>query len=156
FGLDGIWRGDVPPAPGMPVTVEFAAGGVIAGITPIAESQIAKEQAEVVMKAAKERGGALASAAVARFGLPLLIATGLLIFGWFILSAVSVQTMFGKLTFTFWQILGLLNAESPLETLMSGHRGPSAGFYGFLAIVAMAGPFLRFFWQDKRASIGGF
>ena len=35
------------------------------------------------MKAARQKGVVLASAAIAKFGLPLLIATGLMIIGWF-------------------------------------------------------------------------
>ncbi|PYV77433.1 MAG: hypothetical protein DMG97_01785 [Acidobacteria bacterium] len=38
---------------------------------------------------------------------------------------------------------------------MSGRGGPSAGFYGFLAIVSLAGPFLRYFWKDTRAGLAG-
>src|SRR5262249_15478863 len=40
-------------------------------------------------------------------------------------------------------------------SVMSGRGGPSAGFYGFLAIVSLAGPFLAYFWQDKRAGLAG-
>jgi hypothetical protein len=155
FSLEEVWRSDIPPAAGMTVEVEFTADASIVGIKQVPESQIAKEQAEAVVKAAREKGGALASAAVAKFGLPLLVAAGLMIIGWFFLSAVSVQTLFGKLTFTFWQVLGFLNTDSSLENLMAGRGSASAGFYGFLAIVALAGPFLRYFWKDKRAALAG-
>ena len=155
FSLEGVWRSDVPPAAGMAGQVEFAADASIAGIAQVPESQIAKEQAEAVMKAARQKGGVLVSAAVAKFGLPLLIATGLLVISWFFLNAVSVQALFGKIGFTFWQILGFLNADNPWESVMAGRGGPSAGFYGFLAIVALAGPFLHYFWKDKRASLAG-
>jgi hypothetical protein len=84
-----------------------------------------------------------------------LIATGLMLASWSFLGAVSVQTLFGKLSFTFWQVLGFLNADTPWETVMSGRAGPSAGFYGFLGIVALAGPFLPYFWKDKRAALAG-
>src|SRR5262249_60083302 len=69
--------------------------------------------------------------------------------------AVSVQTLFGKLSFTFWQVLGYLNAETPWESVMSGRSGPSAGFYGLLAIVSLTGPFVPYFWKDKRAGLAG-
>lgn len=155
FSVEGVWRSNVPPAVGMTVEVEFATDASIVGINQVPDSQIAKEQADVVMKAAREKGGALASAAIARFGLPLLVAAGVIIVSWFVLSAVSVQTLFGKLTFTFWQVLGFLNSDSPLETVMAGRGSASAGFYGFLAIVALAGPFARYFWKDKRAALAG-
>jgi len=155
FSLEGTWRSEAPPAASMTVDVEFSADASIVGISQVSEAQIAKEQAEAVVKAARQKGGVLASAAIAKFGLPLLIATGLMIVGWLFLSAVSVQTLFGRLNLTFWQVLGFLNADSPWESVMSGRGGPSAGFYGFLAIVSLAGPFLRYFWKDTRAALAG-
>src|SRR5215475_3271594 len=155
FSLEGVWRSDVPPTAGMTVEVEFAGDASIVGIKQVPDSQIAKEQADAMVKAARQKGGVLVSAAVARFGLPLLIATGLMLLSWFFLGAVSIQTLFGKLSFTFWQVLGFLNADSPWESVMSGRGGPSAGFYGFLAIVSLAGPFVPYFWKDKRAGLAG-
>ena len=38
---------------------------------------------------------------------------------------------------------------------MQGRTGTSAGFYGLLALLFLAGPFLHFFWKDKRASLAG-
>jgi hypothetical protein len=154
FTLEGMWRSEAPPVPGMSVMVDFAQDGSIIGISAISDSQIAKEQAGVVVEAARQRGKVLASAAVAQFGLPTLIATGVLIIGWFFLTAASIQTMLGRVDFTFWQLLGFLNSGSAFESVMQGRRGPSAGFYGFLALVALAGPFVPYFWKDKRASLG--
>ena len=155
FTLEGVWRAETPPVPGMSVMVDFGQDGSLVGISAISDSQIAKEQAGVVVEAARQRSKALASTAVARFGLPTLIATGLLIIGWFFLTAASIQTMLGRVDFTFWQLLGFLNSGSAFESVMQGRTGPSAGFYGFLALVALAGPFVPYFWKDKRASLGG-
>ena len=155
FSLEGVWRSDAPPVPGMAVQVEFAQDGSITAITAVSDSQIAKEQAEAVVQAAREKGKVLASSAVAKFGLPTLIATGLLIIGWFFLSALSIQSLLGKMDFTFWQLLGYLNSSSAFDSVMQGRSGPSAGFYGFLAIIALVGPFISYFWKDKRASLGG-
>jgi hypothetical protein len=155
FSLDGVWRSSDPPKAGTQVIVEFAPDSTIASIIPIPESQIAKEQAEAVMKAAKERGGVVITAAVAKFGLPLLTATGLLMVGWFFLNAMTVQALFGKETFTFWQVLGFVNGGNSMESILQGRTAASTGFYGFLAFVALAGPFLSYFWKDKRAALGG-
>jgi hypothetical protein len=155
FALEGVWRGEAPPTPGMSVQVEFAPDASITGMAPVSDAQIAKEQAEAVMGVAKEKGKVIATAAVAKFGLPTLIATALLIIGWFFLSAVSVQTLLGKVDFTFWQVLGFLNSGSAFEAVMEGRNGPSAGFYGFLGLVALAGPYLPYIWRDKRAAAGG-
>jgi hypothetical protein len=155
FSLEGIWKSEVPPKPGMVVDVEFDREGKIIAIHAVPESQLAKEQAEAAMAVAREKGAALASGMVAKFGMPSLVALGLLIVGWFFLSTVTVQLPFlGKLEFTFWQALGYLNVSNGLQLLeRNGH--PSAGFYGFLAVVALAGPFVHHFWKDKRATLGG-
>ena len=155
FRMGPVWKSGTPPTVGMAVDVEFAADGSVAGITQVSDSQIAKEQAEAVMNAARQKGGAVLSSAVGRFGLPLLVSTGLLIVGWFFLSAVSISGLFGKISFTFWQVLGFLNSSDALQAVMSGQSGPSAGLYGFLAIICLAGPFLHFFWKDARAHLGG-
>jgi hypothetical protein len=155
FWLEGIWKSDVPPKPGMVVDVEFDKEGKIISIYAVPESQLAKEQAEAAMAVAREKGAALASGMVAKFGLPSLVAAGLLIIGWFFLSTVTVQLPFmGKLEFTFWHILGYLNVNNGLQ-LLERNRHPSAGFYGFLALVALVGPFVHHFWKDKRAALGG-
>jgi hypothetical protein len=155
FVLEGIWRSEIPAKAGLPVEVEFDPGGGIRGITAVSDSQLAKEQAEVALGAAKEKGAAILSNVIARFGIPTLVAEGLLIIGWFFLTAVSVQLPFaGKLEVTFWQMLGFLNASNLLEVLeRSGH--PSTGIYGFLALVCLAGPLIHHFWKDKRAVLAG-
>ena len=131
FVLEGIWKSEIPAKVGLPVDVDFDASGAVRGITAVSESQVAKEQAEVALAAAKEKGAAVASNLVAKFGLPALIAEGVLIVAWFFLTAVSVQIPFaGKLEFTFWQVLGFLNASNVLDVLeRNGH--PSTGIYGF-------------------------
>ncbi len=155
FALEGVWKSEVPPKPGLVVDVEFDAQGAIQGITAVPESQLAKEQADKAIAAAREKGGAILSTVVAKVGIPTLVAGGLLFISWIFLTAVSVQLPFmGKLDFTYWQVLGFLNTSNLMEVLGSnGH--PSAGFYGFLALVALAGPFVHYFWKDKRAFLGG-
>jgi len=157
FSLEGIWKSEIAPKPGLVVEVEFDPQGRIAGITAVPESQLAKEQAEAAMSAAKQKGAALASNVVAKFGIPSLVGAGLLIVGWFFLSAASIKTPFGGMDFTFWQVLGFLNSSNPLEGLMRAGSGssPSTGMYGILAIIAVAGPFIHHFWKDKRASLAG-
>jgi len=113
------------------------------------------DQHEAMAAAAREKGKVIASAAVAKFGLPTLIATGLLMIGWFFLSAVNVQTFLGKVDLTFWQLLGFLNSGNAFEAVMEGRGGPSAGFYGFLSFAALSGPYVPYFWKDKRANFCG-
>ncbi|MBS1853448.1 MAG: hypothetical protein JST79_21330 [Acidobacteria bacterium] len=157
FVLEGVWRSEIPPKPGLVVEVELSAEGNVLSVTAVPESQLAKEQAEAAMAVAKEKGAAIASSMVAKFGLPSLVAAGLLIVGWFFLSAVSIKSPFGSLDFTFWQVLGFLNSSNAFEGLMQGGRQSSAspGIYGVLAVAAIAGPFIHHFWKDKRAILGG-
>lgn len=153
FSLDGVWRSETPPRPGMVVDVDFDAKGGIAGLTAIPDAQLAKEQAEKAMAAAKEQGGAILGKLVARFGMPALVAGGLLLISWFFLTAVSIE-IGGKVSFTFWRVLGLLNVSNPAQ-LMDPNSQPSAGFYGFLALLSIAGLFLHYIWKDKLAFLGG-
>lgn len=156
FTLEGIWKSDVPPTPGMSVDVELSSNGQVISISSVPESQIAREQAELALAAARKKGGKLASGAVERFGLPSLIAAGVLLLGWFVLSAASIQTPLGRLDFTFWQLLGLLNSNSPIEAVMQGSRGGgSSGIYGLMAVVAFLGPFASYAWKDRRAPLAG-
>jgi hypothetical protein len=140
------------------VEVEFdTSSGQIASITAVPESQLAKEQAEVALKAAKEKGGQIFGQIVAKVGMPNLVAGLVLFIAWFWLNAVVVNVPFaGKIEVTFWQVLGLLNASNIIEVLGSNMRG-SAGLYGFFAVVCLAGPFVQYFyfWKDKRAALGG-
>lgn len=156
FLLEGAWRGTVPPRVGMVVDVTFGADGAVSGVTPVEDSQLAREQAEQAMAAIKERGGAVAGAMVARFGGRDLLALGLLVLGWFVLKVGSFEGgLMGSISFTFWQVLGYINsgAESIGRRAMGGSTG--TGFLGIIAIVALAGPFVHHFWKDKRAHLGG-
>jgi hypothetical protein len=155
FGLEGVWKSEVPPKPGLVVDVEFDANGQVSGVTAVPESQLAKEQADAALKAAKEKGGQIFGEIVAKVGMPNLVAGLVLFISWFWLNAVVVQVPFGgKVEATFWQVLSVLNARNILEVLGSNLRG-SAGTYGFFAIVCLAGPFVQYFWKDKRAILGG-
>ncbi len=155
FALEGVWKSEVAPKPGQVVEVEFTPQGAIQGIVAVSDSQLAKEQADKAIAAAREKGGAAIAAVFAKVGIPGLVAGGLLLISWIFLPAVSIQMPFlGKLDFTFWQVLGFLNSSNIMEGMGNGGH-PSAGFYGILAVVALAGPFVRYFWQNKRAFLGG-
>ncbi len=155
FTLEGVWKSAAPPKPNMAVDVDFGSDGKISSLSAVPDSQIAKEQAEIVMTAAREKSKAVAAAAVAKFGLPTLVATGLLIIGWFFLNSAVIQTPAGNLSYSFWQVLGYINAGGAMQSIMQGGSSPSSGLYGLLAIIALAGPFVSYFWKDKRAVLGG-
>ena len=154
FSLEGEWKSEAPPKPGLVVDVELDASGKVQGITVVPDLQLAREQAEAAMALARHKGRNAASL-VARIGMPSLAAAGLLAAAWFFLTAASIQVPFpGKLEFTLWQILGFLNAGRVPE-LPDRSSSPSAGLYGLAAAVALAGPFIHLLWKDKRALLGG-
>jgi hypothetical protein len=155
FSLEGEWKSEAPPKPGLVVDVELDARGKVQGITVVPDSQLAREQAEAALALARRKGRNLASSPVARSVMPSLAAAGLLSAAWFFLTAASIQVPFpGKLEFTFWQILGFLNAGN-IPELLDRSSGPSTGLYGLAAAVALSGPFIHHFWKDKRALLGG-
>jgi hypothetical protein len=151
FALEGVWKSDLPPKPGLVVDVELDARGKVQGITAVSDSQLAKEQAAAALALAGHASGAL----TAKLGMPSLIAAAVLMVAWLSLTAVAIQVpILGRLEFTFWQTLGFVNHGTILVSLDQSDS-PSPGFYGFLAVVALAGPFLHHFWKHKRAVLGG-
>jgi hypothetical protein len=155
FALEGLWKSEVAPKAGLVVDVDFDTTGQIIAIAAVPESQVAKEQADLALKAAKEKGSQIFGQIVAKVGLPNLIAGLALFVSWIWLNAVVVQVPFaGKIEVTFWQVLGVLNASNILAVLGNNMHG-STGLYGFLALVCIAAPFVQYFWKDKRAALGG-
>src|SRR6185369_3618536 len=155
FALEGVWKSEVAPKPGLVVDVDFDANGQIGSITAVPDSVLAKEQADIALRAAKEKGGQIFAQIVAKVGMPSLVCGLVLAISWFWLTAVSVTVPFGgKFEVTFWQILGLLNASNIIEVIGNASRS-SSGMYGLFAIVCLAGPFVQYFWKDKRAALGG-
>jgi hypothetical protein len=154
FSLEGTWKSEEAPRVGMVVDIDFNSNDEIVAITAIPESQLAREQAEVAMAAARERGAAIASGAVAKFGIPSLVAAACIVVGWFMLPAVSVNIPFGGSGhLTFWAILGVVNSGNMASLARAGSS--SSGIYGLLAVIALCGPFVHHFWRDKRALLGG-
>lgn len=153
FSLEGLWKSEEAPRVGMVVDLDFGDQESITGIRAVPESQLAREQAEATMDAARKHGAALASGAVARFGIPSLVGGAALVLGWWMLPAASVNAFGASGHVTFWQILGYVNAGT--VTSFGGGGSPSVGIYGLLAIIALAGPFAYHFWKDKRALLGG-
>lgn len=155
FGLEGVWKSEIAPKPNMVVDVELHEDGSIAAIRAINESQLAMDEANKAIEAAKANGAKLASKLVATFGIDVLVAAASLVVGWFFLNTVSVQLMSTMKTgATFWQILAVLNSPMGALAALGGSAG-STGVYGFLAVAALVGPFVHFFWKDPRAHLGG-
>jgi hypothetical protein len=153
FSLE-VWRSQTPPKPGMVVEVEFEQYGKIQAIHALNDAELTEPQ-RAVLSGPKLTGLSFAQQAAAHFGAMNLVVAGLLIISWTAMAAISIQTPLGKLDFTFWQMLGFVNSGNSFEAVMQGRNAPGAGFYGFLALVAVAAPFVRFLWSNKRAALGG-
>lgn len=155
FTLEAHWKSDTPPKVGMVVDVTFDAAGSPIVVMPVAESQLAKEQAEQAVQAAKARGGELAAGLTARFGVPTMVAMAALLAGWFFLNTIAIQmsAQYG-VGLSFWKILGVINSPSGMMNGLQG-AGGSSGMYGVMCVVALVAPLAPQFWNDKRAHLGG-
>ena len=70
FGLEGVWRSDALPRPGVVVDVEFDDAGRVVAMMAVPDARLAREQAEAAIALAATRGAGL----VARLGLPQVAA----------------------------------------------------------------------------------
>jgi len=155
FAIEGVWKSDALPRAGLVVDVDVDGDGRVRAVTVVPDSLLAEEQAQVAFILARRNDGASASTILSKGGGSTLIGAGLLVLAWFFLTAISIQLPFpGKLDFTFWEVLGLLNAgHSP--DLLDQQNSSGAGIYGGLVVVALLGPLVHFVWHDKRALLGG-
>jgi hypothetical protein len=154
FILDGIWKSEMPAKPGLLVDLEFDAQGKISGITPVPDSQLAREQAERASVADKKASSRAAAGLVGPLGALHLVVVALLILSWFFLTAISVELpLTGTLELTFWQLLRYLGSGNLLEAVQD--QVSVSGSYVLLAVIAIAGPILQQFWKDRRAAVGG-
>jgi len=155
FTLEGLWQSDQAPRINMSVEAAFDEHGALAALVPLPDSQLAREQADLALAAAKARGGEMASSMVARFGVRTLAALALLAVAWFFLNTLSVQVSGSfKIGLTFWKLLAVLNSPSGVMAGFSGGDG-SAGVYGLFAVLALAAPLAPELWKDRRAHLGG-
>ena len=154
FSAKEVWRSETPPMPGMVVEVEFEQYGKIQAIRTLNDPELAAARQSPALSA-KQMALSLVSRGNGRFGSMNLLAAGLLLISWTALAAISVQTPLGKLEFTFWQMLGFLNSGNSFEAMSQGRSQAGPGLYGFLALAAMAAPFLRFLSRTKGAALGG-
>lgn len=151
FSLDDMWKGPLPPKPGLTVDVEMNQGLEIIGITAVPESASTREREKARLQ---ERSEILARQR-SRISARDLIALGLLAAGWFLLTTIAVAPPGGgTVNLTFWQVLGLVNSGNPLE-LVAGGAHPSVGLYGLLTLLAFAGALVRHFWRQRIAVLGG-
>jgi hypothetical protein len=86
---------------------------------------------------------------VALIGAPTLVAMGAVLLGWFFFAAVSIDFLGQHQSATFYDFLGVLNNPENGLAALEG-RSASAGFYGFLAILALFAPLLPHFVKSQK------
>jgi hypothetical protein len=154
FVLEGVWKSPVAPAANMTVDVDLDGAGSIAAITVVDSKEAAGQKMQEVLGVAKEqliRLGKLLLPALrslsARMGAVALGAAVLLWIAWFFFPAAGVDIGGGRLSFTFWGLLGV-DFNNP-ESMMNG--GSNHGLFSFLGLLAIAVPFavpyLRMAWS---------
>ena len=156
FTLEDMWQSELPPRMGMIVEVQFNGDGAPEKVSMMPEGQVAREQAAAHLAEAQKRSGEIASNMVARFGVSVLVAEGLLLLGWFFLPFLSVKAMYLSRSVTLWQVLSYVGTGNPLVSL-GGNAGISSSggsLYELLGVVCVFGPLLPYLWKDRRAVFG--
>lgn len=156
FVIDGLWKSSVPPTPGLVVDVDLDGNSQLIAVATVADAQREHEHNEVTNAQSVAKAIHRFASEIAKCEVINLIATMTLIVAWCLLTNVSMQIpLVGRIDFTFWQVLGLLNKRNAIQAIDLRGESYSVGYYGWLAVVALAGPFLNRVWKDKRALLGG-
>jgi hypothetical protein len=153
FTLEGIWRSPVAPAANMMVDVDLDATGSVAAVTVVDAQQRAKEQMRQLSGVAQERGKEAADMArqgigalAARMGTVALASVVLVWIAWFFFPVASVDTGGGKISYSFWTLIGV-----DFKNLESLATGGSHGFFSLIGLIAIAvpfaAPFVRATWS---------
>jgi len=105
--------------------------------------QLAKEQLKQFSGVAQERGKEAAEMAkqgigalAARMGAVVLGSAVLVWVAWFLFPAASIDTGGGKISYSFWSLIGL-----DFNNLESLATGGSHGFFSLIGLIAIAVPF---------------
>ncbi|MGB9073785.1 MAG: hypothetical protein WCC22_14190 [Terriglobales bacterium] len=73
FCVEGVWKSETPPKPGLAVDVKFDHAGQILAITALSESQLADEQAERSVDAGTAEGAKILRKIAAKCGIRNLL-----------------------------------------------------------------------------------
>jgi predicted molibdopterin-dependent oxidoreductase YjgC len=73
FSLEGVWKSEIPPKPGLAVDVKLDQAGRILAITAVSDTQLAEEQAERSADATKMAGAKILRKIAAKCGMPSLL-----------------------------------------------------------------------------------
>jgi hypothetical protein len=143
FTLEGVWKSPVAPAANMTVDVDLDASGSVTAVTVVDAQQLAREQMKQLSGVAQERGKEAAEMArqgigalAARMGAVALGSAVLVWVAWFFFPAASIDAGGGRMSYSFWKLIGL--DFNDLESLATGG---SHGFFSLIGLIAIAVPF---------------
>lgn len=88
FGLDGVWKSDALPRPGVVVDVEFDEAERVCRMLAVPEARLAREQVEAVLASVMGKAAVAGAGIAPRYGPTQLAALVLLVAGWFLLVAL--------------------------------------------------------------------
>ena len=153
FSLQGVWKSPVAPAANMTVDVDLDGAGAIAAITVADSKEAAGQKLNELLEVLKVQGTRLLKLLLpalrslsARMGVVPLSAAVLVWISWFFFPAASVDMGSGRLSFSFWNLLGI-DFSNP-ESIATGGSHGMVSFLGVIAIaVPYAAPFLRTAWS---------
>ena len=143
FTLEGVWKSPVAPAANMTVDVDLDASGSVTAVTVVDAQQLAREQMKQLSGVAQERGKEAAEMArqgigalAARMGAVALGSAVLVWVAWFLFPAASIDAGGGRMSYSFWKLIGL-----DFNNLESLATGGSHGFFSLIGLIAIAVPF---------------
>lgn len=159
FTLEQHWRGQSAPVVNMTVDVLLDSAGAAVSVSPVADSELTKEQLDRVKadlsKAAQTHLPKLLAMAD-KAGKPVLLAIAALAVAWLWLPAVSVRLNAAMTqSATMFDVLRLLNSGASLES-MGQLGGGSSGLYGLLCVLAMFAPLAPSLLAARWARYGYF
>lgn len=143
FTLEGVWKSPVAPAANMTVDVDLDASGSVTAVTVVDAQQLAREQMKQLSGVAQERGKEAAEMArqgigalAARMGAVALGSAVLVWVAWFLFPAASIDAGGGRMSYSFWKLIGL-----DFNNLESLATGGNHGFFSLIGLIAIAVPF---------------
>lgn len=143
FALEGIWKSPVAPAVNMTVDVDLDSTGSVAAVKVVDAQQLAREHMKQLSGVAQQRGKDAAQLAkqgvdalTARMGAVALGSAVLVWIAWFFFPVAGIDTGGGKVSYTFWNLIGI-----DFKNLESLATGGSHGFFSLIGLIAIAVPF---------------
>ena len=144
FVLEGMWRSEIPPRPGMTVDVAFNSQGSPEAVFAVSESVIAKEQAQKAFTGVIRQSEAVKSTLRTRYPVASMVAEGLILLAFFFLPCMHAGPSVSRTSFTGWQVTGL-DANTMEAT--------DHGFMSLLALLCffapLAVPFVKRPWARR-------